>query len=285
MQTGRSSIRTTAALETIYGTLQSFKPSGEPAVSVYRQALVQLDQISASRRDRLALSAETLPNLLRWLLVVGAISFVVLSYPAGVASRRKKISITGAITAFICFAYMLTIVFDHPFSGALAIDNASFQEGDLAIYWADLTPREIPPDDLAAISPRDLDGLWASKAFGPIVFRRVDGEILGALRLARGTVVARISKGIVRGTWCEAPTRRMPLDLGDVQWRMSRSGGRTELVGRWRYGRSGPFRGGWDLSKIGGPELEPPDMTTLFDEPARFCRRARGPRTSASLRR
>jgi hypothetical protein len=278
MQTGRSSIRTTAALETIYGTLQSFHPRGEPAVSVYRQALVQLDQISASRRDRLALSAQVLPDLLRWLLIFGAMSFVLLSYPAGVDSSRKKMAITGAITAFICFAYMLTIVFDHPFSGALAIDNSSFKEGDLAIYWADATPKQVDAEDVATIAPGDLDGLWASAAFGPVAFRHVDGEIRGALRLAHGTVIARISKNVVRGTWCEAPTRRTPLDAGEVQWRMTRSGGRDELVGRWRYGTSGPFRGGWDLSKIGGPELEPPDVTPLFLHPVRFCRRVRAPR-------
>ena len=277
MQTGKSSIRTTAALETIYGTMQSFAARGEPAVSVYRQALVQLDQISASRRDRVATSAQVLPNLLRWLLIFGAISFVVLSYPAGVESRRTKMAITGAITAFICFAYMLTIVFDHPFSGALAIDNSSFKEGDLAIYWADLTPKPISPDDVAMISPHDLEGLWTSKAFGPIVFRQDDGKILGAMRLARGTVVARISDGVLRGTWCEAPTRRAPDDLGDVQWLMTRSGGKEQLIGRWRLGTTGTFRGGWDLSKIGGPELEPPDVTLLFDEPSRFCRRPSSP--------
>jgi hypothetical protein len=277
MQTGGSSVRTTAALETIYGTLQSFEPHGEPAVSVYRQALVQLDQISASRRDRLSLSAQILPTLLRWLLIFGALSFVVLSYPAAVDSRRKKMAITGAITAFICFAYMLTIVFDHPFSGALAIDNSSFQEGDLAIYWATSTPTHVSRDDVAPISPRDLEGLWTSAAFGPTVFRQVDGEILGALRLARGTIVARVSNGILRGTWCEAPTRRRPYDLGEVQWRMTRSGDGDKLVGRWRFGTTGAFRGGWDLSKIGGPELEPPDVTPLFGEPSLFCRRASRP--------
>ncbi|MEY2441817.1 MAG: hypothetical protein QOJ46_1243 [bacterium] len=273
MKTGKSSIQASAALETIYGTLQSFVPHGEPDLSVYRQALVQLDQIAATRRERLDLSSETLPGLLRLLLVFGAISFIVLSFPAGIAGRRKKMAITGAITAFICFAYMLTIVFDHPFSGALAIDNSSFKTGDLAIYWADAKPRKVAPDDLAKIKPRDLEGVWTSDAFGPTVFRQVGGEIRGVLRLARGTVVARISRGgVLRGTWCESPTRRPPDDRGEVQWRMTRSGGSQTLLGRWRYGATGAFRGGWDLKKVGGPELEPPDFAGLFDDPWRFCR-------------
>jgi hypothetical protein len=280
MRTGARSTRAAAALETIYGTLQSYRPAGEPDVSVYRQALVQLDEVSASRRERLDLSSQSLPVLLRFLLVFGAVSFIVLSYPAAVADRRKKMVITGAITAFVCFAYLLTIVLDHPFSGAIAVANSAFKEGDLAIYWASPTPREVRRGDLADVTARDLAGVWTSDAFGTMVFRRVGGEILGALRLARGTVVARISGGVLRGTWCETPTRRLPGDLGEVEWRMTRSGGHGQLVGRWRFGASGAFRGGWDLTKVGGKELEPPDVVPLFDEPSRFCRRP-----TAGLRR
>jgi hypothetical protein len=274
MRTGGRSAGAAAALEAIYGTLQSYRPAGEPDISVYRQALVQLDQITASRRDRLDLSSQSLPVLLRFLLVFGAISFIVLSYPAGVEDRRKKMAITGAITAFICFAYLLTIVLDHPFSGGIAVADSAFKQGDLAIYWADPTPHDVRPDDVAPLRARDVVGVWTSDAFGTTVFREVNGEILGALRLARGTVVARLSGGVLRGTWCEAPTRRLPTDLGEVEWRMTRSGGPGRLVGRWRYGASEAFRGGWDLTKIGGSELEPADVTPLFDEPSRFCRQA-----------
>lgn len=274
MRTGDHSARAAAALETIYGTLQSYRPAGEPDVSVYRQALMQLDEVTASRRARLDLSSQSLPVLLRFLLVLGAVSFVILSYPAAVEDRRKRLAITGAITAFICFAYLLTIVLDHPFSGEIAVANGAFKQGDLAIYWASPTPRDVRPDDLARLTARDVVGVWTSDAFGTTVFRQVGGEILGALRLARGTVVARISGGVLRGIWCETPTRRLPRDLGEVEWRMTKSGGRERLVGRWRFGTSAAFHGGWDLTRVGGKSLEPPDVIPLFDEPSRFCRRA-----------
>ncbi|MEA2184179.1 MAG: hypothetical protein QOF69_3364 [Solirubrobacteraceae bacterium] len=44
------------------------------------------------------------------------------------------------------------------------------------------------------------------------------------------------------------------------------------------------FRGGWDLIRVGGKELEPPDVISLFEQPSRFCRDpTRGPpaRTAA----
>jgi hypothetical protein len=165
-------------------------------------------------------------------------------------------------------------VLDHPFSGEIAVANGAFKQGDLAIYWASPTPRDVRADDLASMRARDVVGVWTSDAFGTMVFRRVGGEILGALRLARGTVVARISRGVLRGTWCETPTRRLPRDLGEVEWRMTKSGGRTQLVGRWRFGSSAAYHGGWDLTRVGGKALEPPDVIALFDEPSRFCRRA-----------
>ncbi|MEA2266864.1 MAG: hypothetical protein QOE27_2447 [Solirubrobacteraceae bacterium] len=278
MTTGHTSVKATAALETIYGTLQSFHPVGEPDISVYRQALVQLDQISSSRRERLDLSSQTLPGLLRLLLIFGAVSFIVLSYPTAINGRLKKMAITGAITAFVSFAYLLTIVFDYPFAGPLAVSNSSFMAGDLAIYGASPTARVVPPADLATISPADVVGVWTSAAFGPTVFRDVHGEVLGALRLARGTVVAHISRNVLRGTWCEDPTRKLPNKIGQVQWRMTKSGGRDHLVGAWRYGTTGPMRGGWDLTRIGGSDFEPPDVTPLFNQPSAFCRHVRAPR-------
>ena len=147
---------------------------------------------------------------------------------------------------------------DHPFSGEIAVDNGSFKEGDLAMYWASPMPRDVRPDDIRHASSRDVAGVWTSDAFGVTVFRKVDDEILGVLRLARGTVVARISRGVMRGTWCQAPTRRLPRDLGEVEWRMTKSGGTQQLVGRWRFGTKGVFRGGWDLVKVGGKELSRP---------------------------
>jgi hypothetical protein len=88
---------------------------------------VELDEITANRRERLDLSAQSLPALLRILLIFGAISFIALSYPAQVEDRRRRMAITGSITAFICFAYLLTIVFDHPYSGDIAVGNAPFK--------------------------------------------------------------------------------------------------------------------------------------------------------------
>ncbi len=278
MRDGHGSIRAAAALESIYGTFQSFRPSSKPAISVYRQALLQLDEVTANRRERLDLSSQGLPPLLRILLIFGAISFILLSYPTQVEDRRKKMAITAAITAFICFAYLLTIVLDHPFSGEIAVSNASFKEGDLSVYWASPVEPPVRASDVVKLTADDVVGVWASDSFGPTVFREVNGRILGALRLARGTVFAEITDGVLRGTWCEAPTRKLPSDLGQVEWRMTKSGGRDRLVGRWRFGTRDPFRGGWNLTRVGDGEFEPQDVITLFDTPSRFCARVPQPK-------
>jgi len=280
MRTGGSSVRAAAALESIYGTFQRFRPTREPMISVYRQALDQLDEITASRRDRLSIGSQSLPGLLRVLLLFGAISFIALSYPAQVEHRRRKMAITGAITAFICFAYLLTIVLDHPFSGDIAVSSDPFKQGDLSLYWS---TQELPPiraKEFVKLTNNDVVGVWASDSFGPTVFREVNGHILGALRLSRGTVFADVQNGVLRGTWCETPTRKLPLDLGQVQWVMTKSGGRDHLIGAWRYGATDKMRGGWDLTRVGGKEMEPQDVITLFDTPSRFC--ARVPRVKGT---
>ena len=273
MRTGGSSVRAAAALEGVYGTFQRFHPTSEPAISVYRQALEQLDGITSNRRKRLDLSSQALPGLLRALLIFGAASFILLSYPAKVEDRRRKMAITGAITAFICFAYLLTVVLDHPFAGDIAVSNAPFKQGDLSVYWAGATVPPIRDGDVVKLTPEDVVGVWASDSFGPTVFRQVNNQILGVLRIGRGTVFAKIEDGVLRGTWCEAPTRKLPLDLGQVEWYMTKSGGRDRLLGRWRFGTTDTMRGGWNLTRIGGKDMEPQDVITLFDTPSRFCAR------------
>jgi hypothetical protein len=124
------------------------------------------------------------------------------------------------------------------------------------------------------LTPADLVGVWNSdSSFGVIVFREVDGEIRAAYRNNNGTVVGRIDEdGVFRGWWCQGPSRTPPGDAGEVGWRLLKApDGQTDtLDGRWRYGAEEALRGGWDLSRIGGPE--PADLAPQFGDPSTFCR-------------
>ena len=104
-------------------------------------------------------------------------------------------------------------------------------------------------------------------------------------RVGQGTFVGDVDPdGVLRGWWCDAPTRQPPDDAGEVEWTLVRSDdGEETAFGSWRYGTQEPLKGGWDLEKIGGPE--PPDIAARFDDAAQFCPHPRDDRSPPRLER
>lgn len=276
LRSGEPSPRAFAALEGLYASVQAFEPQTSVEQTFYETAVNDLGQVNTERRQRVQQSQDGLSPLLRILLVVGAIVFIVLAYPASVRRLRTRVLIVGATSAFVSFAYLLTMVLDYPFAGDVSVDTTPYKTGVLAKYWAaDVAPRPLTPETFQAVSAQDLVGAWNSdSAFGAMVFREVGGEIHGAYRSKSGTVVGTVSPDAVfRGWWCQKGSRQPPRDAGEVEWRLLRTpeGEAKTLDGRWRYGADGDFRGGWDLTKLEG-RPEPPDLARMFDDAASFCR-------------
>ncbi len=276
LRSGDSSPRAFAALEGLYATVQSYEPQSQVEQTFYQRAVDDLGQITLNRRQRVQQSQDGLSPVLRILLVVGAIVFIMLAYPASVSRLRTRALIVGATSAFVSFAYLLTMVLDYPFAGDVSVDTAPYKTGVLAKYWAvDSTPRPLALGTFGSLPAQDLVGVWNSdSSFGETVFREVGGEIHGVYRANKGTVVGTLSPdGVFRGWWCQEGSRQPPRDAGEVEWRLLKTpeGEPRTLDGRWRYGTEEPFRGGWDLRKLAGLP-EPPDLAALFADTSSFCR-------------
>lgn len=273
MRWGGQSPRAAAALEGLYAVYQGLHPQTTVQEAFYEASVDNLRQVTLERRERLLQSQESLSSLLRLLLIIGAVVFVLLAYPASVRSLGAQVLIVSAAAAFVSFAYLLTMVLSYPFAGQFSVDTSPFTQGVLAQFWASTgAPPPLEPGMTERLSPEDLVGVWNSdSSFGVITFRHEGDEIHAAYRY--GTVVGRISDdGVFRGWWCEGPTRLPPDDAGEVEWRLLKSPDEQMEVldGRWRYGTEEPLRAGWNLSGIGGPE--PVDLAAQFDDPSAFCR-------------
>ena len=275
MKWGQQSPRAFAALEGLYATVRGFEPSTQVEQAFYNSTVDNLRDITLSRRERLQQSAEGLSSLLRTLLVVGGIVFIVLAFPASARRLRTRVVIVGAATAFVSFAYLLTMVLDYPYAGEISVDNSPYKTGALNEFWSlHSTPRPLDSGVFGNLSAPDLIGVWISdSSFGEAVFRQVGAEIRAAYRHDKGTVIGTVSPdGVFHGWWCEEDSRRPPKDAGEIEWRMLKNTeGEKRLDGRWRYGADEPLKGGWDLTKLAGA-TEPPDLAATFDETTSFCR-------------
>jgi hypothetical protein len=273
MKHGEASPRTAAALEALHAAYRRYEPQTEVQRAFYSQAVENLGEIILNRRDRLQQSQAGLSPLLRTLLLVGGLVFIVLAYPASIKSRRAHLLIVAATAAFVSFAYLMTMILDYPYAGAVSVDSSPYKLGALAQFWGeDDKPRPLDSPDLGEIDEKTLIGKWNSQhAYGEMLFRRVGDEIRGAYRLESGTVTGELGDdGVFRGWWCQEPDRRPPDYAGEVEWRLLEGAdGPPRLDGRWRYGTEGDFRGGWDLTKIAG--VEPADLRALVEDSSLFC--------------
>jgi hypothetical protein len=276
---GEPSPRASAALEGLHATVRSIEPKTAVEQVFYESSVEELATITLKRQQRVQQSQDSLSPLLRVILIVGAIVFIILAYPASISRQRTRALIIGGASAFVSFAYLLTMVMDRPFAGDYSVDTTPYKTDTLALYWvidsARLPPRPLTPETFERVSVRDLVGVWNSdSAFGEAVFRKVGGEIHVTYRYDKGTVVGALSPdGVFRGWWCEEGSRKPLRDAGEIEWRLLKTpeSGSTILDGRWRYGAEEPFRGGWDLTKLEG-KIEPPDLAARFADSASFCR-------------
>jgi hypothetical protein len=273
MREGEASPRAAASLETLYALYQSYSPppAEGPEAEFYRLAVDELDEASSARRSRLNLSAAELPSLLRVFLPIGALLLLMLEYRPKMPLRAQLVHM-GLLATVVSFCLMLTVLLDYPFAGEITVSNDPFKQGALGEFWSDENPHVLRPGETQKdLSHDELGGVWNSAAFGVLVLREVGDEIHGVYRLSQGTVVGRVSDdGVFRGWWCQGPSRQPPNDAGDVEWTLVETPEGDVVYGSWRTGTQGPFAGGWDLIKVGGPE--PPDLAPRFDDPSAFCR-------------
>lgn len=276
LRQGESSPRAAAALDGLYATVRSFEPQTRVEQAFYSSSVDDLHTITLSRRQRVQQSQDNLSPLLRVLLVTGGIVFIILAYPASARRLGTQIIIVGGAAAFVSFAYLLTIVLDHPYAGEISVDTAPYKKGALAQYWVDESPpRPLDPGTFERLSTQDIIGVWNSaSSFGEAVFRQVGEEVRGTYRYDKGTIIGTLSPdGVFRGWWCEEGSRQPLKDAGEIEWRLLKVPQDRPITmdGRWRYGATEPFRGGWDLTKLQG-KTEPPDLAARFDDAASFCR-------------
>jgi hypothetical protein len=137
MTQGESSPVAAAALANLYGVYQGYTPKSNET-SAYSSSLSKIDQLTGIRRERLQLSAQGLPTVLRVVLLIGSILFIILAYPTDIKQRGVRLAVVGSLAGFVAFVFALTILLDFPFVGQDATSNQPYKEAALSQYWPSL---------------------------------------------------------------------------------------------------------------------------------------------------
>ncbi len=98
-------------------------PNEAMAQALTIELIKQLDNITKSRRTRVHLSSGIVPNMMWSVLMIGATLTVVFTFFFGTVSIGAQVLMTGILAAMIFMSLLMTLSFDHPFTGPVHIGS------------------------------------------------------------------------------------------------------------------------------------------------------------------
>lgn len=119
-----------------------------------------------------------------------------------------------------------------------------------------------------AVSAADLAGHWTSDAYGDAYVSVQGATVRLVYEHDEGRMLATVRDGMLVGWWTEAPTRTPDTDAGDARFTITRSAGRVELHGGWRFGTTGEYTDNWNLVRVDGTVQ--PEAATVLADPTAF---------------
>ncbi|MBV8726231.1 MAG: DUF4239 domain-containing protein [Candidatus Eremiobacteraeota bacterium] len=128
MQYGLASQKTERAGHFILHDVMDFKPTTDAESGVQYAALQMVQTFFDARRQRLSENSRSVPTLLWFTLLVGAIFTIGFTFFFGMENGRIQLTMTAIVAAMIAFMFVLIIELDFPFRGASRIGPSDWIE-------------------------------------------------------------------------------------------------------------------------------------------------------------
>jgi hypothetical protein len=123
MARGQSSPATGRALSALYEAVVHNRPADLHDADVQADLFRQLDQLTAARRDRLVMAGGTVPGVIWFVLLLGAILTILFTCFFGTRYVVMQSLMTGVLAAIIFSAVLVVIAIDEPFTGAIVVSK------------------------------------------------------------------------------------------------------------------------------------------------------------------
>lgn len=113
-------------LDSVHLTLVQLHPQDLGTASVQAGMLRSLNELYDARRGRFHSASVTLPPVLWWNLLAGAVLLLVFAYLFGVPNLAMHAAMVGLLGATIGLVLVLIVLLAHPFQGDNHISAAAF---------------------------------------------------------------------------------------------------------------------------------------------------------------
>ena len=122
METGRSSRKTTQALNALYATALAYQPIDQRGVGIMAEMLHQLDNITEARRARLVKALGAVPGVI-WLVLFGGAALTIgFTFFFGTENLRAQSLMTGVLALLIFSGLLVIVAIDRPFTGSVKVE-------------------------------------------------------------------------------------------------------------------------------------------------------------------
>ncbi|MBV8371801.1 MAG: DUF4239 domain-containing protein, partial [Candidatus Eremiobacteraeota bacterium] len=110
-------------LETLAHRIDTYAPASAGQVNAQQMAMTQLERLFDARRLRLIQSAPSVPMVLWFALVAGALAMLAFAFLFGVENRGAQLVMTAILAGLIAILFIVIAEFDSPFSGSVSISD------------------------------------------------------------------------------------------------------------------------------------------------------------------
>lgn len=122
-------------LQAIRQTLFSFEPAGKTQEVLHGEIIREFNAMNVSREQRLSAVSSSMPGVLWWVVVFGAIVSIVFIWMLHM-EYVPQILLGGLTALFLGVMTFLIYAMDHPLQGAVSVGPEPFQSVyDLVMKW------------------------------------------------------------------------------------------------------------------------------------------------------
>ncbi len=105
-----------------------FEPKTLREQSLFHETLDQFNEMLMLRQSRLDAVEEGLPDILWWVVLIGAFLNILLVYLIHIEPARTHFLLIGVLAAFIGLMVFLVAALDHPFRGQFSLNSGPFEQ-------------------------------------------------------------------------------------------------------------------------------------------------------------
>ncbi len=110
-------------LEDLAHEINTYKPHDAGDAGVQRAAMTQVERLFDARRLRLIQDAPSVPAVLWFALVSGALAMLSFAFLFGVENRGAQLVMTAILAGLIAILFIVISEFDSPFDGSVRISD------------------------------------------------------------------------------------------------------------------------------------------------------------------